>query len=191
MKNNKNSIKEAAVWMNTPQGPQIIQSPNGYMRNRPNKIDYFNHATKRIVPGTTRTRSYYGLDAEQNFKTEFIPLYQKLTEALSNLEPMGSVSVKDLAAKMVVNLPGGGTAQKRDITREINAAMTLIRHAVQDLLVAKQNFKNALVVLGVEKNPANPQNDHFEYYHIKENVDNMVHNSLMKLLKEQKDKGDN
>jgi hypothetical protein len=192
MKTIKNNIREGAVRMDTPRGPEIIKSPNGYMRNSPNQIDYFNQSTKRKVPSRNPfgPQTYYGQNAERNFKTEFIPLYQKIVDAIDTLSPIVTVNYGELCAKLVDNLPSGGTFEKQEIFKNLDVAKSHVDFAVRRLVKAKEKFKKALVVLGVENNPTRPENNHFEYYHIKEDVENMVHNSLMKLLKEQKDKGD-
>ena len=186
MQSNKNHIQEAgAIQMNVPQMPQR-KSPNGFMRNRPNQIDYFNQSTKRRVPNSNPNapQYYYGVNAEKNFKTEFIPLYQKLTEAFENVQALMSADLPGITGKLVDNLPNGGRAEAVKILSFLKSANKDIQKAYLKLDSAKAKYKQALEILGV--NSANQEDNHYDYYHIKESV----HNNLMRLIKEQKETGD-
>lgn len=182
----KNNIQEAgAVQMNVPQVPQR-KSPNGFMRNRGNSLDYFNHSTKRRLVNTNPNgpQYYYGENAERNFKTDFLPLYNKVTESQQNLQDLLSADLRGIVGGLVDNLPNGGTVQYRQIFRFLNSAKRDILKSFKALDSAKNKYKQALEVLGV--NSANQEDNHYDYYHIKESV----HNGLIKLLQEQQEKGD-
>ena len=190
----KNNIHEDAVQFNPPKKNQRLrlQTPNGFINNRPEQTDYFNHAAKRTIPNQNPTGIQYkfGANAESAFKTEFVPQYQKVSDALESLASIVTVDTGAMVGNLFADVPGNeARVLGNKALNYINNALLHVRNAIMSLDSAKTEYQQALRMLGVDKNV--PDNNHFGYYHIKESVEKTVRESLHKLLKEQKEKGGN